>query len=232
MKKVLALLTSAGCAVVMLCANAQAATLSLVGGTPLALPGPAAPNNGFNPTNTGGVNLLGLGVGSIVTVYDSANTIPNGTFGLFSDTATELKFTYIGKEAGFNNEADASFTLGTNFLFTTDTAAGGATASGSTGAGIVPFLFATNNGSGSPSIVARNGGAIASGLRMAFYLVGGDTAFAMFDDGGAGPDADFDDMFIKIQAVPIPAALPLFAGGLGMLGWLARRRKRSQLAEI
>ena len=27
------------------------------------------------------------------------------------------------------------------------------------------------------------------------------------------------------SAVPIPPALPLFAGGLGLMGWLARRRK-------
>jgi hypothetical protein len=28
------------------------------------------------------------------------------------------------------------------------------------------------------------------------------------------------------SAVPVPAALPLFAGGLGLLGWMARRRRR------
>lgn len=35
----------------------------------------------------------------------------------------------------------------------------------------------------------------------------------------------------SVTAVPLPAALPLFAGGLGLLGWLARRRRKSdQLA--
>jgi hypothetical protein len=32
--------------------------------------------------------------------------------------------------------------------------------------------------------------------------------------------------FANLQAVPVPAALPLFAGGLGLLGWLARRRRQ------
>jgi hypothetical protein len=31
-------------------------------------------------------------------------------------------------------------------------------------------------------------------------------------------------------ATPLPAALPLFAGGLGMVGFLARRKKRNALA--
>ena len=32
-------------------------------------------------------------------------------------------------------------------------------------------------------------------------------------------------------AVPLPAALPLFAGGLGVMAWMARRRKRKAAAE-
>ena len=63
-------------------------------------------------------------------------------------------------------------------------------------------------------------------MGIAFYLVHGDTAFALLDDSGAGPDADFDDMVVKIQAVPLPGALPLFGAGLGLLGLLGRRRKR------
>jgi hypothetical protein len=33
-----------------------------------------------------------------------------------------------------------------------------------------------------------------------------------------------------VAATPLPAALPLFAGGLGVMGWLSRRRKRSDAA--
>ncbi len=31
---------------------------------------------------------------------------------------------------------------------------------------------------------------------------------------------------VPVSATPLPAALPLFAGGLGLIGWLGRRRKR------
>jgi hypothetical protein len=33
------------------------------------------------------------------------------------------------------------------------------------------------------------------------------------------------DQILAVAATPIPAALPLFAGGLGLMGWLSRRRK-------
>jgi hypothetical protein len=34
----------------------------------------------------------------------------------------------------------------------------------------------------------------------------------------------------EVSAVPLPAALPLFASGLGVMGWFARRRKRMAAA--
>jgi hypothetical protein len=37
------------------------------------------------------------------------------------------------------------------------------------------------------------------------------------------------DQILAVAATPIPAALPLFAGGLGLMGFLARRRKRNVL---
>jgi hypothetical protein len=35
-----------------------------------------------------------------------------------------------------------------------------------------------------------------------------------------------------LAATPLPAALPLFAGGLGMVGFLARRKKRNAQSEL
>lgn len=42
-----------------------------------------------------------------------------------------------------------------------------------------------------------------------------------------GPLGAFDVLGADVAATPIPATLPLFAGGLGFVGYLARRRKQS-----
>ena len=60
---------------------------------------------------------------------------------------------------------------------------------------------------------------------MAFKLIDATTAIALFDDGGAGPDRDYDDIVMKISVapVPLPPAILLFGTALAGLGWLRRR---------
>jgi hypothetical protein len=55
-------------------------------------------------------------------------------------------------------------------------------------------------------------------------------SFAQTTPGGSEASPIFDD--VQVAATPIPAALPLFAGGLGMLGLLARRRKRKAASAV
>jgi len=38
--------------------------------------------------------------------------------------------------------------------------------------------------------------------------------------------------FTPVSSTPLPAALPLFAGGLGMVGFLSRRKKRKAASEL
>jgi hypothetical protein len=45
-----------------------------------------------------------------------------------------------------------------------------------------------------------------------------------------GAVSSFDNLSITVDSTPLPAALPLFATGLGALGLLARRRKRKLAA--
>lgn len=46
----------------------------------------------------------------------------------------------------------------------------------------------------------------------------------------AGDTTSLGSVSEQINATPLPAALPLFAGGLGLMGLLARRRKRKAAA--
>ena len=72
---------------------------------------------------------------------------------------------------------------------------------------------------------------------MSFLLTSGFQAgvntldfFVQNGNGGSdltGPTALRVEMLGDATATPLPAALPLFAGGLGVIGLIARRRKRS-----
>lgn len=48
--------------------------------------------------------------------------------------------------------------------------------------------------------------------------------------GGSTPALSVQQVQIQINATPIPAALPLFASGLGVMGFLVRRKKRKGAA--
>jgi hypothetical protein len=80
-----------------------------------------------------------------------------------------------------------------------------------------------------PSIVDGNG-LLARTAGLALSINGPD---------GIGLFSDVDGRLVELYlgswteaavATPLPAALPLFATGLGVLGWAARRRKQKQLA--
>jgi hypothetical protein len=50
------------------------------------------------------------------------------------------------------------------------------------------------------------------------------------DFGGDSGNIAFDSITINAAAVPVPAALPLFASGLGLVAWASRRRKKTAIA--
>jgi hypothetical protein len=45
-------------------------------------------------------------------------------------------------------------------------------------------------------------------------------------DGGDGFGIDDVRLGSSVAPVPVPAYLPLLAGGLGLMGWVARRRRK------
>ena len=221
-------------------ANVNAAsTFSIIGGSPFTL---GVSGGTFDPNWASAPD--GIGTGTSITVFTSSNV---GTFGLAGSPLgpVTLGLTFLGNEAGFTNISQALFVYdGSQPLFSTLTNANNdfytATATLS-GSGLIPFLFATYGGTGSIVGGAANGGPISSAMGIGFRLDSTDPsiAYAFFDDSGGNPtDADFDDMIVKLQIssnteigdTPLPAALPLFATGLGVMGLLGWRRKRKALA--
>lgn len=144
---------------------------------------------------------------------------------IWADTAGSIEAVYLGQESSdvnrfrfqlFNtlNESDPvgssiNRNIGAgliNFSFR-DTTTNTNFANGSS------FSFAILNGILNPSVGHTNYGPFD-------YLVG-------LNDNGSN-DGDFDDMVIGLRytpnAVPVPAALPLFASALGLFGLGARRK--------
>lgn len=201
-----------GAAALLAVGAAQAATLSLVGGTPDTLP------SNYDSNNTG------LSDGDSVTVFDSSNTTSEGL--KLSGVAT-LKFEFLGEEADFENfaiETMGGTVLADNMTFSYgDFVIVQLTPDAE---GLLPFKFTTDGGVNGPAAEAINGN-ITSPLSMAFSAISEDgrSVIALFGDGFG--DTDFDDLQVRISVVPLPPAMALFGGALLGLGWLSRRRKQA-----
>ncbi len=59
-----------------------------------------------------------------------------------------------------------------------------------------------------------------------FNWAGVSTVYIVAVNAYNGSQIVFDNLTVNAAATPLPAALPLFAGGLGMIGLIAGRRKR------
>ena len=203
--------------------SASAATLSLSsGGTAGTL------SVKFDPSNIAAINADGIDVGTSITIFNGTANI-GGL--LVPPQNVAVTFEFMGKEAAFTDTLLAGGSVISN-----NSAPGTSFSLGSSSA-VLAFLFKNETS----NLDAVNGGAIEPGLQIAFSKISDSVVYALFDDGGAGPDADFDDIVVRITVSdlsrggesisnPIPAALPLFATGLGVIGLLARRRKRKQIA--
>lgn len=192
--------------------RAEAATFSIVGGDSIVLPA------NFSRDTPQYLALAG-GVGSIgdpISVFTTATKAPGN--GLVVNGVGRVTFTYLGREAGFQNEFSAfSTTLFDTFTSSVGDASGVFVA----GSGALPFTF-TSRGFDT----VANDGVATTGVRLAFSELfnGGRSVLAFFDDRTS--DIDYDDMVVRIDiaAIPLPATAWMFIAGMGGLMLLSRRR--------
>ena len=160
-----------------------------------------------------------LGPALIITLNsDGTGTVSNGP-GFAQGAFDGIEDTYVGLE-NFSGQTVGAVSLSGANIFGFDgdgLNSYGATANGmdTSGYGGPRVYFTTvDNSNGTVHII--NG------------LINGD--FTYFSLEERLDSASFTVTGTAPGTTPIPAALPLFASGLGMLGWVARRRKKKAIA--
>ena len=131
----------------------------------------------------------------------------------------DVTYTFLGKEAGFNN---SFFSPGGSPASILDSAPVGTTATQSGISDLLNFSFATEG-------IAMVTNGFATNVAPTFAIFSGvGTAYKYIlavSDGGGGNDRDFDDMVIGVSAVPEPHTYALLLAGLGVVAFVARRRR-------
>jgi len=167
-----------------------------------------------------------------ISNYFPGSTLDLGA--LFADTAGTITFTYLGQESGFVD----SFHLvvnGTN-LFETDPV--GTTVSAAVTGGLVNFKFEGIGGK-----FAKNGGDLVNGgwdpgtsigkLATNVVTAGAgagsyDLILGYNDSAGSATLGDWDDFVVGVKFTPVvpePETYALMLAGLGIMGFVARRRR-------
>lgn len=199
-------------------AAAHAATFSLVGGSPLSFG-----TGNYDATCEGGnttcYNPKGEAAALMedLTVFDGSNPGP----GLYVTGNKQIKVTFLGYEAGkLANTETLSISLSGTELFNKISVVGSSYSF--QGSGVLDFGFRSKAAGGT---LALNNGTFEGSAAIGFSKIyDGRTIYAFFDDAGAGDDRDFDDMVVKISAVPLPAGFALLGTAVAALG-LRRRRQ-------
>ena len=161
--------------------------------------------------------------------HDVITGATGGLFGQLSvDSDSSFQATFLGYEAANVNFYVAN---GTNVMSNKVTAIGN-TFSFDVSAGLINFGFydlTTGVGASNLTDYMNKIAYITNPVGGKQYLDASGNPFAFligFNDSGS-TDVDYDDYVIGVNAVPVPAALPLMASALGMFGLSRRKSKKA-----
>ena len=176
--------------------------------------------------STGPVTFTTATLGCPLCGQDVITGATGGVFGTLSiDSNASLVATFLGYEASNTNFYVAN---GLKVMSNKGTNVGD-TFAFDVSAGAIPFGFYDQSTGVSASNINDNINKIAYIKNNGSYKDASGNPFAFligFNDSGS-TDGDYDDYVIGVNAVPVPAALPLMASALGLFGISRRKSKKA-----